>query len=634
MSNKNSPLRSIDQKTLSTTPPPGARPTKFNPYTGGIIKGEEQSRYRVFLDSDEDWVLQEFGLRVSATNTATDTVSVRIPKLIIRILNRNFSPDKLRVYLAFSRDAFDEDGSVTDSLVNTTDSAENLKIVSFTTQSVTYINSNTVTREISTFVRNLINKHTMYELLQLMYAELTTADLDELTTPGANATISRERSQRRIGLFNDGLANLTVYAQVAFIPLSPVNDVDSTPFILRSPVSCSYRLTPNQLRNADLSATSLSIDNKSLIFSYEQIAIRSFQYNVLDNLNRTVVKTTTHSVPVINDIRPKRNSLRIDISGFVDLLKKFNSSATAITNAQLTTLLSSSFTFNLNLLSVTSIASVTYSGADIQKAYDVPIAYSQSYGNSVNFTEEITTIPPVLSLINGSRFYKVGIPKGSAVTGILLVYRLGSNSFVPRYYPLTGTGEKIGDTTYYTIEDFLQVSKSTQNTYKIQIRNATQVTVYPVNNFGRCSFKARIFTGLNSFVDLSKDLQNNALGYYRQNITVDAKRQLVFSQGTRLNDLLRAEVPFRVQVYIKQGVFKLIYTSPLYYARVAFTGTTRTIQFRTTTGATLTSISLGQYLGRSGYQVRLVPDGTALQNAAGTFVQTGGITHVGIITGV
>jgi hypothetical protein len=622
---KNKPLRSIDQRVKSTTPPPTARPVKFNPYTGGIIKGEEQSRYRVFLDSDEDWVLKQFDLRRSPGNSTTIPVSIRVPTLVIRIFNPNFAVDKLRVYLAFSKDAFDEDNSTNDSSTDTGEPAPNLRIVSFTTNSITSINSNNASREISNFVENLIRRHTFFDMLQLMYSDMTLADFNAITDVRVLQS-----------LFNSGLGNLRVFAQVAFIPLNPVNDINNTPFILRSPVSSSYRLTPDQLRGADMSKTSLAITGTQLVFSFNQVALNLVQYTVQNETNTPFIRNATYVIPSVNGVKPKAVSISVDIARFLDVPKKFNSSKVPISATARNNLLSSSFSFKFILTSVTTQANQVSTGAQITTNFNVARQYSISYGSDASFTESFTVQTPVLNLIQGYRIYRLLVNKSSNITGALFVYKLPNNTFVPRYYPLGSPTQDIGDNRLYVINDYMKLTGSVADSYKVAINNAVSVDIYPVNTFGKCSLVKSTFVNLSGLVNLSRDLQNNPLGYYRQSITINSRRELVFSQGSRIDSALLLEIPFRVVVEIKQnGLFKQVYVTPVvYHARVMYRGLGKVIRFETQTGAPLTLLNLSPVLGSAGYRVRLVPETSALSAYAGTYSQVSGVDHIGILQGV
>lgn len=620
MTDKNKPLRSIDQKTLSTTPPPTTRPKKFNPYTGGIIKGEEQSRYQVFLESDEDWTLSTFNLRVNSTSLLEDRFSVRVPQLIIRIFNPNFAVDRLKIYLAFSREAFYQDDSVTDSLRMTEDPGTNLKIISFDTRTVQSINSNTAVRNISSRVVELMRKHTVNELLALMYPRMTQAAIETLS------------NSERISRFNEGLDDLKVFAQVAFTPLNPISDLDRTPYILRSPISCAYKLTPDLLRSADISSTSLTIDNISLNFNFSQVSIQSINYNVRDNLNRVVAPNTKYTIPIVNNTSEKNQTIRVDISSYAKLENKFNVYASPISSGVLNSLLSASFSFTLSLTSVTTTTLFTRNGAQITEQFDIPITYTQTYGANVNYTESFTADPIVLDLINGSRIFKVGVPIGSSTTGVLLAYRLANNTFIPRYYKLTNP-ERVGSFDVYTIVDFMTNSRSTNNTFKQSTNNALDVTAYPVNNFGRCSLNAVIYPSIAQQVNLTKDLQNNNNGYYRQCISLDGTRTLRFTQGTRRDANLRLAIPFRVVSQIKnKGLWQTVFTSELYRATVVFQGRQRYIKFLKSDNTELTGVPLNRFLGDAGYRILLEPDTTALTKYQGTYTFTS-FTTLGILEG-
>lgn len=478
MTSKNSPLRVIDQKTVNKTPPPGAQPVKYNPYTGGIIRQSTEPRYKIFLQPSSNWIKYPLSLyRENERRYGTIQFAVRIPKLVLRMQNPNADIQKLRIFLSFDSNIFDNYGD--DEYNTNVDPLPN--IVEFSTNMVTHVgvnNRGVGNLNITPHIGRLIRKYSFYDLL---LATGTDIDIDTY----------RSKSDAELqDIFEDSMYNLRVYAQAMFQPLEPDDEGTEAPYLFRMPVSCSYTLSPDQLKGADISDFSVSFANDVFSVSFSQTSIDSVEYAIYDN---SVVSSFTKSNRVysgkLNSFPSKLVKLDLPVSSFSNRFSQFNSYTAPLTSTSSTLKLNSKYTFVIT--STRSLAGVIYSGDSITRNYLIDTNYViniPNYSDSV-FTERNY----VLNLVEGRREYTFRKNNLAPVGGILLIYKIrvsGAIRYVPRFFPTSSLNETVssGSLWYFINDPFTQAGLG--KTFNINFNDIVSVDFRPVSVIGRISSRA------------------------------------------------------------------------------------------------------------------------------------------------
>jgi hypothetical protein len=562
MTNKNSPLRIIDQKSTSTTPPPNAVPTRYNPYTGGVIRQSREAGYKIFLQSSTSWVKTTFTIFTENNRTFARriTFSVRIPKLTVRIINANVDINKLRVFLSFDKGVFDNYDD--DEFKVPGDPIPN--ITSFVTTSVTHVGPSNRTVGVYDATNNIRALFLKYTVLEILRASGVDIDLTELRT------LSDDEIK---DLFYGSMYSLRVYGQAMYQDLSPDNSNTSSEFLFRVPVSTTYYLTPDQLRGADISDVVVSYENNNIVLRFRQIALKSLDIEIYDisTTNTTTVTNRLYSArhsSGTNDFSDTKVVVSIPITAFSNFKQNsvfsgFSSSTTPLIN--LNNLYNLNSRYQVRLTRVESNANVAYTGNDITTNYNVPTDYTV---DSPAFNESVRMFYDrhIIDLSNGSWNYLLTTASATPFAGILVVYEILINNqtrFVPRFRSpgqLAAYTDYIEDSKrYISVNDFF--FGSGENTSRIDIaglanfNRISKVHFIPVSRYGRLSQNSFVYNY--PTLDLRRNLENTALlgGYYNKMFIRDSQSLVLQSPNAfrPYSPLTQVRLDVKIEVYLSQG---------------------------------------------------------------------------------
>lgn len=562
MTNKNSPLRIIDQKSTSTTPPPNATPTRYNPYTGGVIRQSREAGYNIFLQASSSWVKTTFTIKTEndATFARNITFSVRIPKLTVRITNPNVDINKLKIFLSFDKRVFDDydDGEFKVS----GDIFPN--IVSFVTTSVTHVGPNNRTvgvYEATNNVKSLFSKYTVREILRSAGVVISLAELRSLSDDDIK------------DIFYKSMYSLRLYAQAMYQDLTPDNTNTSAEFLFRVPVSCAYSLTPDQLLGADISDVTASFENNVIIIRLRQIQIKSINIQVLDSANSLVYNASRSSGT--DDFSDTKVVLRIPLAWLSNfqvnsVYSGFSSSTAPLTS--LSSLYNLNSKYTIKITRAESNAGVVYTGSQITVNYGIPLEYTV---NSPAFNESVRMLygKHIINFVNGTWDYLLTTSTRTPFSGILVVYEINLTSnqtrFIPRFRSVGQPTSPYSDYTnsngrFIKITDPFFQTNTGENTSRINIASIpnfdkiTKVHFIPVSNYGRLSISSFVYNY--NTIDLRRNVENSTLinGYYNKFFYTDRSKRFLMLQ-TNANALrgianqTQVVVDVRLEVYRKSG---------------------------------------------------------------------------------
>jgi hypothetical protein len=475
MTNKNSPLRVIDQKTVNKTPPPGAQPVRYNPYTGGVIRQSTEPRNKIFLQTSTNWVKTPLNLyKESDLSKGLIEFAVRIPKLVIRMENPNADIYKLRIFLSFESGVFDNYGDEDFNDMN--DRFSN--IVSFVTGVVTHVGPNNRgvgNLDITSHIRRLFSKYNFYQLLLASGVEITLAEFRTKTNDELKE------------IFEDSMYNMRVYAQAMYQELEPDDTTTSAPFLFRIPVSCAYTLSPDQLRNADVSDFTVGFSNDQFILNFTQTSIDWIEITIYDTSTTSVLNSSNLVYRKrINSFPDKRVSARINVSELSNRFSKFNDFSVALVNAS--SVLSYNSKYRVEISAVRTLAGVLFSKDRVKPNFLVETDYDvniPTYSDSL-----ITERRHVLNLIEGFREYVYRKSNPAPIGGVLLIYKVTISSatrYVPRFFPVSSLNQtQSGDNYWYFIKDPF-TSTTLGNSFKIAFDTVQSLSLYLVAPNGRVS---------------------------------------------------------------------------------------------------------------------------------------------------
>lgn len=562
MTNKNSPLRIIDQKSTSTTPPPNAVPTRYNPYTGGVIRQSREAGYKIFLQSSTSWIKTTFTIPTENDRTLARniTFSVRIPKLTVRIINSNVDINKLRIFLSFDRGVFDNYDD--DEFKVPGDPLPN--ITSFVTTSVTHVGPSNRTVGVYDATNNIRALFLKYTVLEILRASGVDIDLAELRT------LSDDEIK---DLFYGSMYSLRVYGQAMYQDLTPDNSSTSSEFLFRVPVSTAYYLTPDQLQGADLSDVFVTYENNNIVLRFRQIAIKSLDIEIYDTSTTTSTTATNrlysarHSSGT-NDFSDTKVTIVIPVTSFSNftsnsVFSEFSSSSVPLLNLDNLAKLNS--TYQIRITRVESNANVAYTGNDITTNYAVPTDYTV---NSPTFNESIRMVYDrhIIDYTNGNWQYFLTTDSTIPFAGVLVVYEVIINNqtrYVPRFrspgqLPAYNDFKEDGR-RYIALYDFFYYRG--ENTSRIDmpgLANFTRISkvrFYPVSQYGRLSLS--YFSYTYPTLDLRKNLENAGLlgGYYNKMFSRNSRFLMVQSSNAfrPYAPLTQVNVNVKLEVYLKQG---------------------------------------------------------------------------------
>ena len=568
MTNKNSPLRIIDQKSTSTTPPPNAVPTRYNPYTGGVIRQSKEAGYKIFLQSSTSWVKTTFTIPTENNRTLARniTFSVRVPKLTVRIINSNVDINKLKIFLSFDRGVFDNYDD--DEFKVSGDPFPN--IVSFVTTSVTHVGPNNRTvgvYDATNSVRSLFLKYTVHELLRSSGVDIDLAEL---------RTLSDDEIK---DLFYGSMYSLRLYGQAMYQDLTPDNTNTSSEFLFRVPVSTAYYLTPDQLQGADLSDVVVSYENNTIVLRCRQIAIKSIGIQVYDSSNALIYNTDRTSGT--DDFSDTKVVIQIPLSSLTNFQRNsvfsgFSSATAPLAN--INSLYTLNSTYTLRITRVESNAGVVYTGSQITTNYDVTLDYVV---NTPAFNASVRMVYDrhIIDVTNGTWQYFLTTDSTEPMAGILVVYEILINNqvrYVPRfrspgqeapYNEFTDAGRR-----YIGLYDFFY-RRVAENTSKINMaaiagfNRIRRVFFIPVSSYGRLSISSYVYNY--NTIDLRKNLENVGLsnGYYNKLFNRNAHFLMLESSNAfrPYATLTQVNVDVKLEVYLKQGnSWILLRTAPSY----------------------------------------------------------------------
>lgn len=564
MTNKNSPLRIIDQKSTSTTPPPNAVPTRYNPYTGGVIRQSREAGYKIFLQSSTSWIKTTFTIPTENNRTLARniTFSVRIPKLTVRIINSNVDINKLRIFLSFDRGVFDNYDD--DEFKVPGDPLPN--ITSFVTTSVTHVGPSNRTVGVYDATNNIRALFLKYTVLEILRASGVDIDLAELRT------LSDDEIK---DLFYGSMYSLRVYGQAMYQDLTPDNSNTSSEFLFRVPVSTAYYLTPDQLQGADLSDVFVTYENNNIVLRFRQIAIKSLDIEIYDTSTTTVTNATNrlysarHSSGT-NDFSDTKVTIVIPVTSFSNFTSNsvfsgFSSSSVPLVNLDNLARLNS--TYQIRITRVESNANVAYTGNDITTNYAVPTDYTV---NSPAFNESVRMFfdRNIIDFSNGSWQYFLTTDSTAPIAGILVVYEIRVNNqvrYVPRfrspgqYAPYNEFVD--GGRRYIALYDFFFTPRQGENTSRIDIAGITgfnrivNIHFFPVSQYGRLSLRS--FVHPYPTIDLRKQLEDVRLsgGYYNKLFYI--KDGYLFLQAPNVfrpyAPLTQVNIEVKLEIYVQFG---------------------------------------------------------------------------------
>lgn len=611
MSSKNNPLRVIDQKTVSETPQPGAQPVRYNPYTGGVIKQSTEARYKIFLEKGTRWTKLDFILRrKNSTPNRVIALSVRVPRLLLRIENPNVDIQKLKVFLSFERrmlDAYgDEDfNTANDSLPN---------IVAFTTQSVTHVgavNKSVGNLDITSHVRRLFLQYSFYDLLTAVGVDVPEAILD--TYPDDDL----------VGLFQDSMNFLRVYANAMFQPLDS-EDISSTEFIFRMPVSCNYSLNPDEVARATITNFVVRRTPAGILISFSQVNMDSVEFTIHDTSSGSANDSNLIRTIRIKDFTTKDFSERINLSSLISF-DEFNKPTNPLISAEY--LLNVNTSITVRLVRTRTKAGVVYTGDAINLNYK-EISKREFVFQLDNYNESpVLNRRPTINLINGSwnyYFYKTN--RESSVGGILLIYTINTNAgirYVPRFFSVNEVPTALpfnadSNIIYYDLTDPFTDNRA--NTFKIKFSSIINVAIRFVSVLGRVSTASAVFNWVT--VNLNWRVENPAVfgGYYtvlfkRERNTVVPTVTIFNNSYLQGNSLYQITCDFKVIVEQKFGnFFKEIQRSKETYSInvIQSTGNTFVAIFEKGKPSAISTIPLGVTFKRTGsYRIKfeaVIPD--------------------------
>jgi hypothetical protein len=475
MTNKNSPLRVIDQKTVNKTPPPGAKPVRYNPYTGGVIRQSTEPRNKIFLQTSTNWVKTPLNLyKESDLSRGIIEFAVRVPKLVIRMENPNADIYKLRIFLSFEADTFDRYDDEDFNDMN--DRFSN--IVSFVTGIVTHVGPNNRgvgNLDITSHIVRLFNKYNFYQLLLASGVDIT---IEEFRT---------KSNDELKDIFENSMYNMRVYAQAMYQELEPDDTTTSAPFLFRVPVSCSYTLSPDQLRNADVSDFTVSFSNDQFILNFTQTSIDWIEITIYD-ISTTAVLNSSNQVyrRRLNSFPDKRVSARINVSELSNRFNKFNDFSSALTNT--TSLLQYNSKYRVEISTVRTLAGVIFPKDKIKPNFLVEVDYDVSIPV---YSDGLTTERRhVLNLIDGFREYTYRKENLAPIGGVLLIYKVlisSATRYIPRFFPVTSLNQtQSGSSYWYFIKDPFKAT-NLGNSFKLDVTNVQSLDLYLVAPNGRVS---------------------------------------------------------------------------------------------------------------------------------------------------
>lgn len=287
MSTKNNPLRIIDQTVPGLTANPSAAKTKFNPYTGSVIKTSEAANYGVWIRASGAGTVRTIPVEISASDTRIVFIRITIPNIILSLTNPNYTLERIKFFFTFTRNQFDNYLDVeyftgSDALLN--------KIVTVDSTSVLSLanTSGQGSMEISAHIARLFTKYTL-------------ADLVLLT--GAVSSVEGLTSEDLLRIFIANTSSLTLFCQVGFQDLLPTNSGKRTPYVKRTNATIQFQFSDERLTEDTVSDVKLYLENTGKFITFTKTFLKSLEYTVYDrnNANQVVHRGTVGALESSND---------------------------------------------------------------------------------------------------------------------------------------------------------------------------------------------------------------------------------------------------------------------------------------------------------------------------------------------
>ncbi len=324
MSTKNKPVPYIDAQTISDSPAPVVRKTRFNPYTGGIISNASDKpafgKYTMEIRSGTKYVAKMVNFKPAGGRSVS--MQIPIPEVKLFVKNPNYDIMDAIVYLALDEGALagvDNGGNFDQTTRQATGSDY---YISFSPDKKTSVVKSTVTLTLYDEIVRLFEKYTIYQFLLLVTGKSYTEVTD---------------SNVLIKLVQDNFSNLNLYAEAGFN-----NDSDSTldGYFIRNKLVTRFTFDKSYLDNPKLKSLRIRTDSTNIYLDLQCESLQSVTFNLYAGPDTSFTYTSGDELvkTYTEDLDNKTNpTLTIPIA---DLgVPSFNTLTEFKTSAQLTNLI-------------------------------------------------------------------------------------------------------------------------------------------------------------------------------------------------------------------------------------------------------------------------------------------------------
>jgi hypothetical protein len=475
MTNKNDPLRVLDQqRNLSTSAVP-IQQTRFNPYTGGTITGVENTGTTIetWRDSSLEKIYAiEFS--ISPQNSTRVVIPFNIFGMSIRLRSSALSLSTVKVFFALEKDLFvtNHDNIVLglpDSML-TKMVATILTPAEFTTTASGFYTQGSINMD--NIINNLFVRYTLSEL----YEAIT----------GNN--LPTENPAELISIFTSSATVIKVYCQIAFQEPGPEGQHLYRQFLYNLPVESDYILNPPSL-------WSLGLQQIRAVEAYnpqsqESLAL-TFNYR---NISKVDVEIS-NGTEVLGTARLDNFSAAYSVWASYYYLPNFTDSGTFFKPSVHLNSLSYEATDKKQQL-FNKTRNITFTVKRITTLGGAELAApASSSTTALNYNTEVSNLSisagVILDLIKNKRVFRLTLTNYFAVHGVLLVYTVVINTvtyYVHRFKTKDflrlepGTVPAGAGTIYYLEDPFTDLTSTLPSYNSTSTLTATKVDIYPVKH--------------------------------------------------------------------------------------------------------------------------------------------------------
>jgi hypothetical protein len=590
MTNKNSPVRIIDQKGTPLVKNPPATTAKFNPYTGSLIKQGEAKSYGVWLRSTGGGLTRTIPVTISATDTRLVFIRIAIPNVVVRLDNPNYTLEKLKFFFTFSPEVFNQYLESQYFLGND----DNLdKIVTLDSTSVLSLRntSGQGALEISAHIARLFRKYTLADLVILVGAASTTEGLS---------------SDDLLRLFKANESRLVLHCQVGFQDLVPLKAGRKVPYVKRTNTTVQFTFSDERLQEDSLGDINFSVEGTEKIIQFTKKNISRIEYSVYSISFGARVKVLTG---FIGPLRAEQDQFKESIKYTPSITDFSWINNLAGSEQQLVEFLHRySRNLQLSIDRVVTAKNVSYTGTTLRERYGLDEFYTADTTQE-SFVKPSMRYSMKYSFTKGTRTFVVdtGGPTQDVV-GFAIIYT-GASSDGGITYPsfsrvIPKKTQAMSDETRYVIVDGL-----TSKFYPIPQANL-RITIYTLLSNAHVG---SVVVQFNSppRIRLQKLIptQTQNVGYFNQTIKLSTdKNSIVFNEFGKRGNALEAITDFNLVVQRLVGTRWVTLTNGIIQCTMEYNPDYTGVRIFNAQGNQISSISIARLTSARGtYRVLAEP---------------------------